>query len=84
MNWYLTFNSTSKTFLHKNGYEKAKQQFNLNTALIQTVRDKAVEILKSFNEKKKEGKVKADKPKLKGFQLDSIRGATLSQRQPTF
>jgi len=62
--WYLSFNSTSKTFLHRNGYEKAKRLFNLNTALIQTARDKAVEILKSFNEKKKEGKVKLEKPKL--------------------
>ncbi|RLE41400.1 transposase, partial [Candidatus Woesearchaeota archaeon] len=43
--WYLSFNSTSKTFLHGNGYEKAKRLFNLNTALIQTARDKAVEIL---------------------------------------
>ncbi|HDN74477.1 MAG TPA: hypothetical protein ENG16_05615 [Archaeoglobus sp.] len=41
LNWYLSFNSTSKTFLHKNGYERAKQLFNLNTALIQTARDKA-------------------------------------------
>ncbi|RLI74669.1 hypothetical protein DRP04_14425 [Archaeoglobales archaeon] len=41
VNWYLSFNSTSKTFLHKNGYERAKQLFNLNTALIQTARDKA-------------------------------------------
>jgi len=48
--WYLCFNSDSKTFLHENGYEKAKQLFNLNTALIQTARDKAVEILKSFEE----------------------------------
>ncbi|MCD6381105.1 MAG: hypothetical protein J7L50_02130, partial [Candidatus Odinarchaeota archaeon] len=32
--WYLSFNSTSKSFLHKNGYEKAKRLFNLNTALI--------------------------------------------------
>lgn len=38
--------------------------FNLNTALIQTARDKAVEILRSFNEKKK-GRVKREKPKLK-------------------
>jgi len=51
--------------LHKNGYEKAKQLFNLNTALIQTARDKAVEILKSFNERRKEGKVKSERPKLK-------------------
>jgi len=64
VNWYLSFNSTSKIFLHKNGYEKAKQQFNLNTALIQTARDKAVEILRSF-EKKKEDIVKSEKPRLK-------------------
>jgi hypothetical protein len=29
---------------------KAKELFNLNTALIQAVRDRAVEILKSFKE----------------------------------
>lgn len=52
--WYLSFNSTSKMFLHRNGYEKAKR-FNLNTALIQTARDKAVEMLKSFEENKKVG-----------------------------
>ena len=69
MKWYLSFNSTSKTFLHKNGYEKAKQQFSLNTALIQTARDKAVEILKSFNERKKEGKVKTERPKLKRISI---------------
>jgi len=40
--WYLGFNSDSKTFLHEEGYEKAKRLFNLNTALIQTARDKAV------------------------------------------
>jgi len=50
--WYLTFNSESKIYLHKNGYEKATKFYNLNTALIQTARDKAVEILKSFNENK--------------------------------
>lgn len=43
--------------------------FNLNTALIQTARDKAVEILKSFNERKKEGKVKREKPKLKRISI---------------
>jgi len=64
--WYLSFNSTSKSFLHKNGYEKAKRLFNLNTALIQTARDKAVEILKSFNEKKKD---KVKKPKLKRISI---------------
>jgi len=40
--WYLRFNSTSKEFLHEKGYEKAKRLFNLNTALIQTARDKAL------------------------------------------
>jgi len=55
--WYLSFNSASKTFLHKNGYERAKELFNLNTALIQTARDKAVEILKSFEKNRKEGSV---------------------------
>jgi len=70
VNWYLNFNSTSKTFLHKNGYERAKQLFKLNTALIQTARDKAVEILKSFNKKKKKGgKVKSEKPKLKRISI---------------
>ena len=34
LKWYLGFNSTSKMFLHENGYEKAKRLFNLNTALI--------------------------------------------------
>ncbi|WP_457753225.1 hypothetical protein, partial [Thermococcus sp.] len=67
--FFLSFNSTSKTFLHKNDYEKAKQLFNLNTALIQTARDKAVEILKSFNERKKNGKVKSEKPKLKRISI---------------
>jgi IS605 OrfB family transposase len=57
VNWYLSFNSTSKTFLHENCYEKAKELFNLNTALIQTARDKAVEILKSFEENRKEDSV---------------------------
>jgi IS605 OrfB family transposase len=55
--WYLSFNFTSKTFLHKNCYEKAKELFNLNTALIQTARDRAVEILKSFEETRKEDSV---------------------------
>jgi putative transposase len=51
--WYLRFNSKSKSVLHKNCYERAKEHFNLNTALIQTGRDKAVEILKSFAKNKK-------------------------------
>jgi len=67
--FFLSFNSTSKTYLHRNGYEKAKQLFNLNTALIQTARDKAVEILKSFNEKKRDGKVKSERPKLKRISI---------------
>jgi len=50
---YLSCNSASKKFLHEKCYEDAKRLFNLNTALIQTARDKAVEILKSFEEKKK-------------------------------
>ncbi|MGC8936105.1 MAG: RNA-guided endonuclease InsQ/TnpB family protein [Candidatus Methanomethylicaceae archaeon] len=56
MKWYLSFNK-SKCFLHDNSYEKAKELFNLNTALIQTARDKAVEVIKSFEESKnkKEG-----------------------------
>ena len=67
--WYLSFNSTSKTFLHRNTYEEAKKKFNLNTALIQTARDKAVEILKGFNKKKREGKAKSEKPKLKRISI---------------
>ncbi len=55
--WYLGFNSTSKTFLHENGYEIAKRLFNLNTALIQTARDKAAEILKSFQKNKEDNSV---------------------------
>lgn len=30
--WYLRFNSKSKSILHENGYEKAEELFNLNTA----------------------------------------------------
>jgi len=52
--WYLGFNSDSKTFLHENGYESAKSLFDINTALIQTARDKAVEILKNFEENRNE------------------------------
>jgi len=52
--WYLSFNSTSKTLLHENGYEEAKRLFNLNTALIQTARDKTIEILKSFQKNRKD------------------------------
>jgi len=55
--WYLQFQSTSKKFLHKNGYDEAKQRFYLNTALIQTARDKAVEILKSFRKTKRKSSI---------------------------
>jgi len=55
--WYLGCNSKSKKFLHEKCYEDAKRLFNLNTALIQTARDKAVEILKSFEEKRKESSI---------------------------
>jgi len=55
--WYLSFNSKSKSDLHKNCYEEAKKCFNLNTALIQTARDKAVEILKSFEKTRKDDSV---------------------------
>jgi putative transposase len=48
--WYLNFNSRLKSFLHENC--KAKELFN--TALIRTARDKAVEILKSFEENGRE------------------------------
>ena len=67
--FFLGFNSTSKIFLHENGYKKAKKLFNLNTALIQTARDKAVEILKSFNKRKKNGKVKSERTKLKKISI---------------
>jgi len=43
--------------LHEKCYEDAKRPFNLNTALIQTARDKAVEILKGFEENRKEGSI---------------------------
>jgi len=51
--WYLCFNSDSK-FLHENGYEMAKSLFDINMALIQTARDKVIEILKSFEENRNE------------------------------
>jgi IS605 OrfB family transposase len=55
--WYLGFNSRLKSFLHGECYEKAKELFKLNTALIRTARDKAVEILKSFEENRGEESV---------------------------
>jgi hypothetical protein len=47
--WYLTFNSKSKSFLHENCYEKAKEFFNLNVALIQTARAKGFKIGKHLS-----------------------------------
>ena len=55
--WYIGFNSESKSFLHKNCYGKAKELFNLNTTLNQTARDKTVEILKRFEENRREDSV---------------------------
>jgi hypothetical protein len=46
-------NSASKSVLHENGYERTKERFNLNTALIQTARDKAVENLEELRKKGK-------------------------------
>ena len=43
--WYLCFDSASKSVLRENGYEAAKERFTLNTALVQTARDRAVGIL---------------------------------------
>jgi hypothetical protein len=45
----------SKIILHERCYERAKELFSLNTALIQTARDKAVEILMSFAKKQERG-----------------------------
>ncbi|MCF3653870.1 MAG: transposase [Aigarchaeota archaeon] len=67
--WYLGFDSTSKVFLHKNCYERARELFNLNAALIQTARDKAVEILRSFKRLKRRGKVEADRPRIKSVSM---------------
>ena len=46
--WYLSFKPTSREKLHNDAYKKAKQRFELKTALLQTARDKAVEIYTSF------------------------------------
>lgn len=53
--WHLQFDTTSKNTLHKH-YKEAKA-FGLNTALVQTARDKAVETLKSFRENRTEDSV---------------------------
>jgi len=51
--YYLRIGSISKNELHQL-YEQAKAGFNLPTALIQTARDKAVEVLRSFKRNSKE------------------------------
>lgn len=43
--------------MHENCYEEARELFNLNTALIQTARDKAVEVLKSFEKNRENDSV---------------------------
>lgn len=73
--WYVGFGITSKTKLHELTYEEAKKRFSLNTALIQTARDKAVEILKSFSERKAEGRAKADRPAVKRVSIRLDRRA---------
>jgi hypothetical protein len=65
--------------LHEKCYEKAKELFNLNTALIQTARDKAVEILKGFEENRKKKAFWS----LKGLLSASTRDATVFPRQTT-
>jgi len=75
--WHLCFNSDSKTFLHKNGYERAKRLYNLNTALIQTARDKAVEILKSFEENRNENSILRPS----AYPYVSTRGPTHSRKR---
>jgi IS605 OrfB family transposase len=55
--WYLRFNTTSKNALHRH-YAEAKA-FGLNTALVQTARDEAVETLKSFRENRAEDSILA-------------------------
>ncbi|MBD3194489.1 MAG: hypothetical protein GF317_05495 [Candidatus Lokiarchaeota archaeon] len=38
--WYLSFEPTSKQKLHKDAYHKAKERFELKTALLQSARTK--------------------------------------------
>ncbi len=64
-------------FLHEKCYEDAKRLFNLNTALIQTARDKAAEILKSFEENKEEKSVL----RLKRISIHSIKDAIGFQKR---
>ena len=76
LKWYVRLNSKSKIALHKNCYEKAKECFNISTALIQTARDKAIEMLKSFEKNKKEDSVL--NPKRTSMRFDK-RSYTLSK-----
>jgi len=55
---YLSTGITSGSVLHEMMYDDVKNDFNLNTNLINTARSKAVEILKSYN---KTGNVKNKK-----------------------
>ena len=57
VDWYLSSIRHQRLFCTEMAMP-AKQLFNLNTALIQTARDKAVEIVKSFNEKKREARLR--------------------------
>jgi len=50
--WYYVFQPTSKTQLHHDAYQSPKTKFNLKTALLQSARDKAVEIYTSFQQVK--------------------------------
>ena len=52
--WYLSFKPTSRERLHKDAYKRAKKRFELKTALLQTARDKAVDLHSSL--KKSKGK----------------------------
>jgi hypothetical protein len=61
-------------------YGKAKGLFNLNTVLIQTARDKAVEVLKGFERNKKNNSIL----RLKRISCGSTGDATDSLRQQTF
>jgi putative transposase len=54
---YLLLNDVSKTYLHRNWYGYARENFELSSALIQTARDKAVETLKSFRKNGKKNSV---------------------------
>ena len=80
--WYLIYNSKSKSYLHKNSYGKAKRLFKLNAALIQTARDKAIEILKSFEKMRKEDSVLRLKHMSIRFEHDLAVAVAISKRNP--